>query len=202
MKLDSAEAQRLVNLVERAGDLDAAVAAAGDAFAFLVSQLHLLGESANGYPVKPIDGAVWKEGHSLARVCDHFADAVARWQQRRGEEQATRLAVAMAMQVVAHYPQEIFPRVLRNAKCCESLGMTNEALEGYQCIVEDFEKLGLETDLDTEEPLQDAQTTVFSGVSEALSALLRVSPQDITDSRLALLERVNAVLAAHSYGAR
>jgi hypothetical protein len=201
MKLDSAEAQRLVNLVERAGDLEAAVAAAGNAFSFLVSQLHLLGESANGYPQNPIDGTVWKEGHSLARVCDHFADAVARWQQRRGEEQATRLAVAMAMQVVAHYPEEIFPRVLRNAKCCESLGMTSEAGDGYRCIVEDFEKLGLEENLDTAAPHADSQATILTCLTEALAALLRLSPEGLTDAQLALRERANALLAARSSSA-
>ena len=36
----------------------------------------------------------------------------------------------MALQVVGHYPEEIFPRVLRNARCRESLAMTDEAIGG------------------------------------------------------------------------
>lgn len=123
--LNSQEARRLVDLVVQAPNLDAAVAAAETAFSFLVGQLHILGESANGYPRNPVDAHVWTEGYSLANICDCFADAVAAWNQRRGEEQATRLAATMALQIVAHYPEEIFPRVLRNAVCCEALGMTD-----------------------------------------------------------------------------
>ena len=126
--LNSQEARRLVDLVVQAPNLDAAVAAAETAFSFLVSQLHILGDSANGYPRNPISAHVWTEGYALAHACDSFADAVAGWNQRRGEEQATRLAATMALQIVAHYPEEIFPRVHRNAVCCEALGMTSEAV--------------------------------------------------------------------------
>jgi hypothetical protein len=195
MKLNSQEAQRLVDLVVQAQDLDAAIAAAGKAFSFLVGQLHALGDSANRSPRNPIDGNIWKEGHALTSVCDRFADAVSRWQQRRGEEQATRLAVSMALQVVAHYPEEIFPRVLRNAKCCESLGMTGEAVEGYRCIVDDFDKLGLEELLNTSDPLEDSQITILTCVRQALSSLLRHSPQGLADAQLALRDRLNALLS-------
>ncbi|MGW8390528.1 hypothetical protein [Pseudoduganella sp. HUAS MS19] len=107
-KLNSQEARRLVDLVVQAQNLDAAIAAAETAFSFLLGQLHILGDSANGYPRNPIDAHVWAEGYSLANACDCFADAVARWDQRRGEEQATRLAATMALQIVAHYPEKIF----------------------------------------------------------------------------------------------
>lgn len=194
MALNSQEAQRLVDVVAQAKDRESAVAAAETAFSFLVAQLHLLSESANGYPRNPIQGNVWKEGHTLATVCDRFADAVARWGVRSGEEQATRLAVSMALQVMAHYPEEIFPRVLRNAKCCESLEKATDAAEGYRCIVGDFESLDLEVLLEPTEPLEGSGVTIVTCVRDALAGLERLAPQDLTEARVALRARVDAAL--------
>ena len=192
--MNSQEAQRLVDLVAQAQDLDTAVAAAERAFSFLVDQLHILGDSANGYPRNPIDGNVWQEGRELTSVCDQFADAVSRWHQRRGEEQATRLAVSMALQVVGHHPEEIFPRVLRNAKCCESLGRTAEASKGYRCILGDFDALDLEWLFDGTDPLGGSQVTILCSLREALAGLQRLSQQGLTDAELTLLEKVNTAL--------
>gem|GEM_PF-2588962 len=192
--LNSQEARRLVDLIAHARDLDAAVAAAKKAFSFLVGQLHILGDSANGYPRNPVSAHVWKEGYSLVHTCDYFADAVARWGQRQGEEQATRLAATMAMQVVAHYPEEIFPRVFRNAKCCESLGMINEAVESYRCIVSDFERLNLEEILGGSEPFKESEIKILTSVREALTALQRLSPLGLVEAQFAFGERLNAAL--------
>lgn len=195
MDLNSREAQRLVDLVTQAPDVHEAVAAAQTALTFLIEQLHRLGDLSNGYPRNPIDGAVWQEGYDLTEVCDRFADAVARWQQRRGEEQATRLAVAMAMQVLGHYPNEIFPRVLRNAKCCEALGMTAEATTSYGCIVGDFEAMQLQELLDPGDPLDGSQLTILSSLSEALAGLQRLSEDGLTEHQRDRQERVSAALA-------
>ena len=194
MKLNSKEAQRLVELVAQAGDLDAAIAAAQRALSFLIGQLHVLGDLSNGYPRNPIDGDVWQEGRRLTMVCDQFADAVSRWEQRRGEEQATRLAISMALQVLAHYPEEIFPRVLRNAKCCESLGMMAEAADGYRCIVSDFCALGLEEHLDAADSLEGSQITILTCLHEALARLHRLSPQSLPEPQLLLQKKVIAAL--------
>jgi hypothetical protein len=170
------------------------MAGAEKAFSFLVGQLHALADSANGYPRNPIEGRVWTEGRRLTAVCDEFADAVSRWQQREGEEQATRLAASMAMQILADYPEEIFPRVLRNAKCCESLGMINEAADGYRCIVADFGQLDLEDQLN-EDPLEGSWLTIVESLNEALAGLHRLSPEDLTPAEDALRAKVNAALA-------
>ena len=195
MKLSSQEAQRLVDLVAQAQTREAAVEAAGTAFSFLVGQLHALADSANGYPRNPIEGRVWKEGCRLASICDQFADAAAHWNQRRGEEQATRLAASMAMQVVAHYPEEIFPRVLRNAKCCGALEMTTDAAEAYHCIAADFDALDLEEILELTEPLEEADVTILTCLREALSGLERLDQTGLTDAQRALAERVNEALS-------
>lgn len=192
--LNSKEARRLVDLVVQAQDLEAAIAAAELAFSFLVRQLHVLGDNANGYPQNGIDGQVWKEGYELTSVCDGFADAVARWNQRRGEEQATRLAVSMALQVVAHYPEEIFPRVLRNAKCCESLGKTDEAADGYRYVIRNFSALDLDHLLEPSEVPDLAATTILACVRDSLAALQRLTPQGLTNDDLALNVRVNDAL--------
>ena len=193
-ELNSQEARRLVDLVAQARDRDAAVVAAEKAFSFLVGQLHILGYSANDYPRNPVSAHVWSEGYSLANTCDCFADAVAQWNQWQCEEQATRLAATMALQVVAHYPEEIFPRVLRNAKCCESLGMISEAVKGYRSIVDDFDQLNLEEILDSSEPFKDSEVKILTSVREALTALQRLSPQGLAEAQLAFCERLNEVL--------
>lgn len=193
-KLNSQEARRLIDLVVQAQDLDAAVAAAEKAFSFLVSQLHILGDSANGYPRNPIDAHVWTEGYSLANACDHFADAVAAWNQRRGEEQATRLAATMALQVVAHYPEEIFPRVFRHAVCCEALGMTSEAVEGYSSIINDFDQLLLEEILDSTEPCKDSEVKSLTSVRNSFIALQRLSPHGLSAAQHEICERLNVAL--------
>jgi hypothetical protein len=193
-KLNSQEALRLVDLVVQAPNLDAAVAAAEMAFSFLVGQLHILGDSANGYPRNPISAHVWTEGYSLANACDRFADAVAGWNQRRGEEQATRLAATMALQIVAHYPEEIFPRVLRHAACCEALGMTNEAVESYGNIIGDFDQLCLEEILDSTEPFSDSEVKILTSVRNSFIALRRLSPQGLSDAQHEMCERLNAAL--------
>jgi hypothetical protein len=192
--LNSQEAQRLVDLVGQAQNLDAAVAAAEKAFSFLIGQLHILGDSANGYPRNPIDAHVWTEGYSLAKTCDCFADAVAGWNQRQGEEQATRLAATMALQIVAHYPEEIFPRVLRNAACCEALGMMSEAVKGYGSIVGDFDQLHLEEMLDSSEPFAESEVKILTSVRNAFAALQRLSPQGLTAAQHETCERLDAVL--------
>jgi hypothetical protein len=193
-KLNSQEALRLVDLVFQAPNLDAAIAAAEAAFSFLVGQLHILGDSANGYPRNPVNAHVWAEGYSLANTCDRFADAVAGWNQRRGEEQATRLAAMMALQIVAHYPEEIFPRVLRNAVCCEALGMMSEAIEGYGSIVGDFDRLRLEEILDSSEPFTDSEIKILTSVHHAFIALQRLSPEGLSATQHEICERLNAIL--------
>lgn len=193
-KLNSQEALRLIDLVVQAQNLDAAVAAAETAFSFLVGQLHILGDSANGYPRNAIDARVWTEGYALAQACDSFADAVAGWNQRRGEEQATRLAATMALQIVAHYPEEIFPRVLRHAVCCEALGMTSEAVKGYGNIIGDFDQLCLEEILDSTEPFSDSEVKILTSVRNSFIALQRLSPQGLSDAQHEIRERLNAAL--------
>lgn len=194
MSLDSEQAQRLVNAVENATDLDVAISAAEAAFAFLIGQLHVLGDEANGYPRNPIVGRVWKEGQQLTLACDRFADAVARWKQHRGEEQATGLATAMALQVMGHYPDEIFPRVLRNARCRESLQMTEGSIEGYSCIVDDFKKLDLENELDGAEDIGTSQARVVNSVRDALRALERLDPARFSDEDKELCARLDRFL--------
>lgn len=193
-QLNSKEAQRLVDLVVQAQTLDAAVAAAETAFSFLVIQLHILGDSANGYPRNPIDAQIWTEGYSLANTCDRFADAVARWDQRRGEEQATRLAATMALQVMANCPEQVFPRVLRNAVCCEGLGMIGEAIEGYSSVVEDFDQLLLKDILDSSEPFKDTEVKIFTAVLNALVGLQRVLPQGLSAAQREICDRLDAAL--------
>jgi hypothetical protein len=138
-------------------------------------------DRANGYPRNPIDGVTWSEGHELAQVCDRFADAVQKQGNRSGEEQAAGLATAIACQVVGHYPEEIFPRVLRTAKCREANGKSDKAIDDYLAILGDFRHLELEFMLDDEEALQDSERCVLTCLVEAIEALERLAPARLGD---------------------
>ncbi len=195
VELSPQQAQRLVDAIMSAENKDAAIQACGAAFSFLIAQLHSLGDQANGYPRGPIDGHVWQAGRDLTLVCDRFADAVAHWNQRKGEEQATGLAAAMALQVMAHYPGEIFPRVLRNAKCRETLEMTEKAIEGYRCITDDFEKLELESELEDAGDLDVFQLAALNAASEAFEGIERLAPDTLSSANKALHRRLKKRLS-------
>jgi len=128
----------------------------------------------------------------LTLACDQFADAC---RGPKGEEQISRLAATMAMQVMAHYPNEIFPRVLRHVRCCETLGQVAEALDGYRCITGDFEVMELQNLCDTTEQLEATDWTILQSTSDALAGVQRLSPDGLTAAEQASQERLAAALA-------
>jgi hypothetical protein len=95
----------------------------------------------------------------------------------------------MALQIVAHYPEEIFPRVLRNAVCYEALGMISEAVVGYSSIVNDFDQLRLEEILDCSEPFNDSEVRILTSVRKALTA-----PQGLSAAQHETCDRLSVVL--------
>jgi hypothetical protein len=176
MNLDSRNAQRVIDEIGQATTPEEALSRSSRAWDLLLAQFHLLCDRANGYPRNPIDGETWWEGHQLARVCDRFADSVQKQGNRSGELQAAALATAIACQVVAHYPEEIFPRVLRTARCREAVAKPDEAADDYLAILEDFRNLELESLLDGEEAPQDSQRCVLTCLVAAIEALERLDP--------------------------
>src|SRR6478752_6964073 len=171
MSLDSKHAQRLVEELEQAETEEEAVTRSARAWDFLLAQLRILRDRANGYPRNPIDGLTWTEGYHLAQVCDRFADAVRTRGHRSGEEQAAGLAAAIACEVVGHYPQEIFPRVLRTARCREANGHPDKAINDYLAIVGDFRDLELASILEDEEALQASDRCILNSLIEAVDEL-------------------------------
>lgn len=129
------------------------------------------------------------QGHELAQVCDRFADAVQNRGDRSGEEQAAALATAIACQVVGHYPEEIFPRVLRTAKCREANGKPEEAIGDYLAILMDFRDLELEYMLEGEEALEDSERSVLTCVVESIDGLERLAPARLGGDAAALKPR-------------
>ena len=191
MDLNSDHAFHLVKQVAEAQDNASYEVAAQTALTYLIAQLHRLEDLANGYPRNPIRADVWQQGQLLTHACDQFADAC---RGPQGEEQISRLAASMAMQVMGHYPNEIFPRVLRHARCCETLGQAAEALEGYRCITEDFEVMELQNLCDTEQ-LEATDWTILQSTSDALAGVQRLSPDGLSVTEAALQERLAATLA-------
>jgi len=180
--LDPTTAAKLVDAVEHATSRESAQACALEAGQFLIGQLQVLRAKANGYPRNPIDGATWFAGRDLAETCDRFANSAGRHRLANGEEQATALAVAMALQVMAHYPDEIFPRVLRNARCLEARGKEEEAVGAYQAIRDDFEQMDLDEILDEIESdtvPDEATAKILSAVVDAIDGLARLRPSSL-----------------------
>ena len=175
MSLDPDKAQQFLTTLATAPDRDSAREMAERALNFLIRQLEELRGLANGYPRNPISADVWMAGKALAEACDVLTDVFSRWNLQREEELASRLAVGMACQVMGHYPEEIFPRVLRNSKSHEAIGEVDQAIGGYEAIVLDFGALGLEGLLDEEMPLEESSRAILAAVHEACKRLTELT---------------------------
>ena len=192
MDLNADHAFHLVKQVAQAQDDASFEAAAQAALTYLIAQLHRLGDLANGYPRNPIQADVWQQGRMLTLACDQFADAC---RGPKGEEQISRLAASMAMQIMGHYPNEIFPRVLRHARCREALGQVSEALEGYRCITQDFDVMDLQALCDTTAQLEATDWTILQSTSDALAGVQRLSSDGLSAAEAALQQQLAATLA-------
>lgn len=157
---------------------------------FMLSQLRQLDELSNGYPRNPIAANVWTDGASLARVGDELSDELGRRNLTEREELATRIAAGMACRVMSHYPEEIFPRVLRNARCREALGHLADAAQSYGSIVADFDQLGLAELLDgAADDVSDSDVLILESVRVAALRLSELRKED----RVAQLARANRI---------
>jgi hypothetical protein len=181
MLLDPAKARHLMGTLASALGDDDVRAAAEDVLNFLLRQLEELRELANGYPRNPIDGAVWSDGKALAEICDELTELFSRKGLLREEELASRLATGMACQVMGHYPEEIFPRVLRNSRCRETIADLEEAIGGYEAIVGDFHAMGLAELLEDDQPLDQSERAILESVYEAARRLGELRPERIVE---------------------
>jgi hypothetical protein len=192
-ELDVAAARTLVAAVAAATEHEQLHVATKEALDFLLKQLEELRALANGYPQNPISAAVWEDGIALAEVCDSLTDALAAAELPHDEELASRLASGMACQILAHYPEEIFPRVLRNSRCREMIGDLFEAIGGYEAIVSDFKNLNLLYLLEEAGPLERAGHAILASVASAMERLAYLRPDgdpSFEDLRLVVARRL------------
>lgn len=188
-ELDPKRAQQLVDAVRDAEGREAAELAADDALNFLLKQLEALRPLANDYPKRAINMSVFMDGRDLTRVCDQLTTALADRGMARQQELASRLASGCACQVIAHYPEEIFPRVLRNARCCEAIDQVDRAIGLYQAIVSDFIQLQLGDILDEPTPLDPTEKVILEAVRDAVQRLSELHPE-IAEPHRGLLSHV------------
>jgi hypothetical protein len=193
LTLDPEKARHLMGAMASAQGEDNVLAATEDVLNFLLRQLEELRELANGYPRNPIDGAVWSNGKDLAEICDELTELFSRKGLLREEELASRLATGMACQVMGHYPEEIFPRVLRNSRCRETIADLEEAIGGYEAIVGDFHAMGLSELLEDDQPLDQSERAILESVYEAARRLGELRPErngELEDLQLTLKRRL------------
>jgi len=164
-----------LNVVKAEGRNQAGEAAAA-LLNFLLPQLDTLRELANGYPRNPIDGSVWSDGKTLAELCDELTTVLAARELPQQEELASRLAAGMALQVMSHYPEEIFPRIVRNARCREALGQEEAAVRSYEAVLGDFYRLELLELLDDGVALDEASRGIVAALSTAVARLAELRP--------------------------
>ena len=190
MSLDPERARKLLDVVSRAQTRNESGEAAVELLNFLLRQLEELRDLANGYPRNPIAGDVWFNGKALAEICDELADQLAGRELPEQEELASRLAVGMALQVMGHYPDEIFPRIVRNSFHREALGQLDDAIGGYEAIVGDFESMGLGEIFEYEE-LDASSRKILESVEVAASRLGELRPEradGLADLRAAIAQ--------------
>ncbi|XYH93185.1 hypothetical protein ACMHYB_35700 [Sorangium sp. So ce1128] len=195
MPLDPARATELVSQLDAAREPRQLAASADEALNFLLKQLEQLRDLANGYPRNPISGTVWSDGQALTLVCDALTGSLAGRNEAARQELASRLAVGMACQVMGHYPEEIFPRVVRNARHREAIQQADDAVGLYQAVVDDFRSLDLDYTLDENEPLSESERYILEALSIALERLIALRSDP--DHQLSeLRQRVHARLRA------
>jgi hypothetical protein len=167
--------------VINASDHDDVQVAAEQALNFLMKQLEELHVLANGYPRNwGTPAAVWIDGAALASWCDALTGAFSSKGLPREEELASRLATGMAYQVMGHYPEQIFPRVLRNSRCREAIDDLDGAIQGYQAILSDFRVLGRDYLLEDDEAPDKTDRTILESVYEAAKRLGELKPEQAT----------------------
>ena len=177
MALNPSKARELLLALSNAQDDQNIRAAADRVLNFLLNQLEELRELANGYPANPISAAVWMDGTALTQLCDELTALLAVKALPNQQELASRLAVGMACQVMGHYPEQIFPRILRNSRCREGISHLDEAIGGYEAIVADFSEMGLDDLLDDRGPLDESARVVLESVHDAAERLGELQPE-------------------------
>jgi hypothetical protein len=176
MSLNPNKAREMLGAVSRAQNRNDTGDTAVALLNFLLRQLEELRDLANGYPKNPIAGDVWFSGKALAELCDELTVLLATRGLPEQEELASRLATGMALQVMGHYPEEVFPRVLRNARCREALGQVKEAISGYEAIVNDYDQMGLAEILEDDQ-LDASSRIILECVRDASARLGELDPE-------------------------
>jgi hypothetical protein len=192
MPLNPTYAQMLVSKLKEIDEPRDLAIEADRALNFLLKQLEELRVLANGYPRNPISGSVWTDGKALTEICDELTGELDRRNQAERQEFASRLSVGMACQVMGHYPEEIFPRVVRNGRCCEAIHAVENAIKSYEAVVQDFSILDLEEILEEIVPIDEdeGERFILAAVREALERLLALQPQQNNEERQELLRKI------------
>lgn len=171
-------------------NVESAPQGASSVLNFMLSQLRQLDELSNGYPRNPIAGNVWMDGAALTTVADELADEVTRRELPEHIELAPRIAAGMACKVMSHYPEEIFPRVVRNGRARLALARTDDAAQCFLSVVADFDNLGLVELLDqSPDDLTHADIAILQAFHTAAVQLRELRPNE----RPALVARADDV---------
>jgi hypothetical protein len=177
MTLSPTKGRELLGAVTAATTYNETGEAAVALLNFLLRQLEELRELANGYPRNPISGNVWVDGKALAELCDDLTELLSARQLPEQEELASRIATGMACQVMGHYPEEIFPRVVRNARCREKIDQVDNAIGSYEAVIGDFRELDLQYLLEEDETLDNSGRTILTAVLHATVRLTELGSE-------------------------
>ena len=78
--------------------------------------------------------------------------------------------------------------MLRNSRCREAIGQVEEAIGGYEAIVDDFHRMGLVEFLN-EDQLEESSRSILQSVSDPAERLGHLRPE-----RLRVLEDLQSAL--------
>jgi hypothetical protein len=191
MSLNTERAQQLFDAVVEASETRATTQPIHDLLNYLIEQLEELRVLANGYPRSSIDGNVWVAGKSLTILCDKLTDLLSGEGLPAEEEYASRLAVGMALQIMSHYPEEILPRIARNARCQEGIGGIDRAVELYDSVIGDFQETCFDELPEDSAELTESDQTVLSAVFYSIERLSELQLNRVEELKIlsAQLER-------------
>lgn len=160
--------------------------------------LHLsshIREASNNYPEQSISAKVWMDGHTLR----YWIEFVLQEVEKRGNlEREIELAFYKAkvtLSIMAHYPENVGPDMVRIAKKYESAEDYENASRFYQPATTDFKVFLEEIESYTEEEdfeLEEREHIILDSLVQAVEGKLRTDKNYVDEYNL--LERAKALL--------
>ena len=149
---------------------------------------------ANDYPNYSIKTDTWIEGVALANYAEVLAGFLSNKDSLLEQERATKLWAQTTLSVCSHYHHLVGPAMIASASISERTGKLEYAEAVYGAVLEDFQPVLEEAELEETEPDEDTLTALHS-LATAATRLLELNEVEVVHSLAEqTLRRIESVL--------